>query len=96
MTSVHLPGTGTNEKAPLPESARGLCWGGFLLSWVWALFNRTWIGLLGLVPVLGFFVQVLLLIKGPSGLGPTMIGKVLSISIECSVGGVSPVSFLSC
>lgn len=64
MTFAPHSGNVQNLKAPLPESARGLCWGGFLLSWVWAIFNRTWIGLLGLVPVLGFFIQVLLLIKG--------------------------------
>lgn len=55
---------GSPQKTPLPESARGLCWGGFLLPWLWAIFNRTWIGLLSLVPILGFCIQVLLLFKG--------------------------------
>lgn len=53
-----------NEKPPLPESARGLCWGAFLLSWIWAIFNRTWLGLLCLIPGVGFVMQLVLLFKG--------------------------------
>jgi hypothetical protein len=53
-----------NEKPPLPESARGLCWGAFLLSWIWAIFNRTWLGLLCLIPGVGFVMQFVLLFKG--------------------------------
>lgn len=35
----------------LPEGVRGWSWGAFLLNWIWAVGNSTWIGLLALVPV---------------------------------------------
>jgi len=48
----------------VPETAKGLCWGGFFLTWIWAIFNRTWIGLLCLLPVVGFVMRFVLLFKG--------------------------------
>ena len=48
----------------IPEGVKGWSWGAFLLSWIWAIGNRTWIGLLALVPYIGFFVAVWLGIKG--------------------------------
>lgn len=34
------------------------------MSWIWALFNRTWVGLLALIPYVGFLVAIYLGIKG--------------------------------
>jgi hypothetical protein len=34
----------------LPEGVRGWSWGAFLLNWIWAVGNNTWIGLLALIP----------------------------------------------
>lgn len=48
----------------IPEGVKGWSWGAFLLSWIWALGNRTWIGLLALVPYVGFFVAIWLGVKG--------------------------------
>ena len=48
----------------IPEGVKGWSWGAFLLSWIWAIGNRTWLGLLALVPYVGFFVAVWLGIKG--------------------------------
>lgn len=48
----------------IPEAARGLCWGGFFLNWIWAIGNHTWIGLLALVPVIGVVMPFVLLFKG--------------------------------
>jgi hypothetical protein len=53
-----------NETQGIPEAARGLCWGGFFLTWIWAIFNRSWIGLLCLLPVVGFVMRFVLLFKG--------------------------------
>jgi len=48
----------------LPEGVAGWSWGGFVFSWIWAIGNRTWPGLLGLVPGVGLAVRVLLGMKG--------------------------------
>lgn len=49
---------------PIPEGIRGWSWGAFLLNWIWAIGNNTWIGLLSLVPYLGFIMAVILGFKG--------------------------------
>jgi Tfp pilus assembly protein PilE len=51
-------------KTALPESVRGLCWGGFFLNWIWSIGNKTWIGLLTLVPFVGLVMPFVLLFKG--------------------------------
>ena len=39
-----------NQREELPEHiARQFNWGGFGLSWIWAIGNQTWIGLLALI-----------------------------------------------
>ncbi|PQV64432.1 prepilin-type processing-associated H-X9-DG domain-containing protein [Abditibacterium utsteinense] len=52
------------KNAVLPPELRGFNWGALLLSWVWAIGNKSWIGLLGIVPVIGFFVRFFLGFKG--------------------------------
>lgn len=47
-----------------PESIKGWSWGAFLLSWIWAIGNKTWIGLAALIPYIGFIVAIILGIKG--------------------------------
>lgn len=47
-----------------PEGVKGWSWGAFILSWIWAIGNSTWIGLLALVPYIGFIVAIYLGIKG--------------------------------
>jgi putative copper export protein len=47
-----------------PPGIKGWSWGAFLLSFFWAFGNKTWIGLLALVPYVGFAVSVYLGIKG--------------------------------
>lgn len=53
--------TATTE---IPDGVRGWSWGAFFLNWIWAIGNRTWIGLLALVPYLGFIMMIILGIKG--------------------------------
>lgn len=52
------------SQSPLPPEAAGWCWGGFFLSWIWAIGNSTWIGLLALVPVVNFVMMFVLGAKG--------------------------------
>jgi hypothetical protein len=47
-----------------PDGVAGWSWGAFLWSWIWAISNRTWIGLLALIPYLGFIFAIYLGIKG--------------------------------
>lgn len=61
-TSSNTSGQGKN--AEVPEGIKGWSWGAFCLSWVWALGNRTWIGLLALVPYVGFLMIFVLGFKG--------------------------------
>jgi hypothetical protein len=48
----------------LPDGIRGWSWGAFLLNWIWAIFNKTWLGLLCFVPIVGVAVPFILGFKG--------------------------------
>lgn len=48
----------------LPDGVAGWSWGAFLLPWVWAIGNSTWIGLLALIPYVNIPVMIWLGIKG--------------------------------
>ncbi|WP_341328413.1 zinc ribbon domain-containing protein [Methylotuvimicrobium sp. KM2] len=48
----------------LPEGIKGWSWGAFWLSWVWAIFNKTWIGLMALIPLVNLVMMVILGLKG--------------------------------
>lgn len=48
----------------IPDGVRGWSWGAFLLNWIWAIGNKTWIGLLALVPYVGFIMAIILGFKG--------------------------------
>lgn len=56
--------SGQGKSAVVPEEVKGLAWGAFFWSWIWGLFNRTWIALLVLVPIAGLVVWIMLLFKG--------------------------------
>ncbi len=56
--------SGQGKDIVLPDGVKGWSWGAFLLNWIWAIGNRTWIGLFALTPYLGFIFAVLLGIKG--------------------------------
>lgn len=49
---------------PVPAGIKGWSWGAFFLNWIWAISNKTWIGLFALVPYVGFFMVIILGIKG--------------------------------
>lgn len=48
----------------IPPGVKGWSWGAFLLNWIWAIGNRTWIGLLVLIPYVGFIMAIILGIYG--------------------------------
>ena len=54
-------GGGGAENTVVPDGVKGWSWGAFLLNWIWAIFNRTWIGLLALlIPFVGGFLLAIL------------------------------------
>jgi hypothetical protein len=56
--------SGMGSTAFVPAEVRGWNWGAFLLSWIWSIGNSSWIGLLALVPYVGFIMSIILGIKG--------------------------------
>lgn len=48
----------------VPEGIGGWNWGAFFLNWIWAIGNKSWIGLLALVPGLGLIMGIILGLKG--------------------------------
>lgn len=53
-----------SEEVNIPEGVKGWSWGGFLWGWVWAIGNKTWIGLLALVPYIGLIMNIILGVHG--------------------------------
>ncbi len=69
QASLDLPSAGENNSGGgsgiiPPDGVKGWSWGALLLSWIWAVSNRVWIGLLCLIPYVGFLVAIYLGIKG--------------------------------
>ncbi len=56
--------SGQGSSAVLPREIRGWNWGAFLLSWIWSIGNSVWIGLLALIPYVGFIMAIVLGVKG--------------------------------
>jgi hypothetical protein len=59
VNSYSVPATDS-----IPDEIKGWSWGGFLWSWIWAVGNNTWIGLLALVPGLSLIMSIVLGVKG--------------------------------
>ncbi len=56
--------TTTTSTAEIPDGVKGWSWGAFLLNWIWAIGNKTWIGLIALIPYVGFIMAIVLGFKG--------------------------------
>lgn len=52
------------DKEEVPEGVKGWSWGAFLLNWIWAIGNRTWVGVLAVIPYVGFIIAIILGFKG--------------------------------
>lgn len=57
-------GAGATAVVPPEVEAMGWSWGGFGLNWIWAIANKTWIGLLALIPCVNLFIAIWLGISG--------------------------------
>ena len=56
--------SGGGSSITLPPGIKGWSWGAFLLNWIWAIGNRVWIGLLSIVPYVGFIIAIYIGFKG--------------------------------
>lgn len=56
--------SGQGAKSVLPSELRYWNWGAFFLNWIWAIGNSVWIGLLALIPYVGFIMSFVLGAKG--------------------------------
>jgi hypothetical protein len=56
--------SGGGSSIDIPPGVKGWSWGAFLLNWIWAVSHKTWIGLLCLVPYIGFIFSIYLGLKG--------------------------------
>jgi len=56
--------SGQGKGAAIPEGVKGWSWGAFLLNWIWAIGNKTWIGLLALIPYVNLVMVFVLGFKG--------------------------------
>jgi hypothetical protein len=52
------------QQTTLPPGVAGWSWGACLLSWVWAIGNKVWIGLLALLPFVNIVMFFVLGFKG--------------------------------
>ena len=55
---------GAAASPDVQEELRKWNWGAFLLTWIWGIGNRVWIGLLALIPIVGLVMMFVLAIKG--------------------------------
>ena len=56
--------SGMGTATEYPDGIKGWSWGAFLLNWIWAIGNKTWIGLIALIPYVGFIMAIVLGFKG--------------------------------
>lgn len=56
--------SGMGKVDTLPDGVAGWSWGAFFLNWIWSLGNRTWIGLIALIPYIGLIMAFVLGFKG--------------------------------
>ena len=63
-SSFPINTSGLGASYSMPEGVKGWSWGAFAWGWVWAVANRSHIGLLCLVPYLGIFMKFYLGVKG--------------------------------
>jgi hypothetical protein len=65
FTQISLSNTsGGGKGAAIPEGITGWSWGAFFLNWIWAIGNRTWVGLFAIIPYVGFVMAIVLGVKG--------------------------------
>ncbi|HAZ46301.1 MAG TPA: serine/threonine protein kinase, partial [Cyanobacteria bacterium UBA11371] len=53
-----------DESIAIPDEIKGWNWGAFLMPWLWPFTNKVWIGLLCLMPYVGWIMGFVLGAKG--------------------------------
>lgn len=56
--------SGLGEKSEVPAEVIKWSWGAFFLTGIWGLGNRTYVALLGFVPILNIIMMVVLGFQG--------------------------------
>jgi hypothetical protein len=56
--------SGSGPMARLPAELQGMNFGAFFATPLWAIFNQSYLGLLCLVPAIGWIIPFILLFKG--------------------------------
>ena len=56
--------SGNGGGARIPEEIERWNWGAFFWTWIWAVFNRVWLGLAALLPVGNLIMPFVLGAKG--------------------------------
>ncbi len=56
--------SGQGKNSVIPDGVKGWSWGAFMFNWIWAIGNKTWIGLLCMLPYIGFIFAFVLGFKG--------------------------------
>lgn len=56
--------SGRGQFTVVPEEIKKWSWSGFILSWIWGLFNGVYISLLALIPFVNIPVAIYLGLKG--------------------------------
>jgi hypothetical protein len=56
--------SGMGKTVPIPDGVTGWSWGAFLLNRICTIFNKTWIGLVCLIPYIGIIMSIVLGFKG--------------------------------
>ena len=64
QASSDLNNSGGGSSVVPPPGVKGWSWGAFMLNWIWAIPNKTWIGLLCMIPYIGVIFAIYLGIKG--------------------------------
>lgn len=64
LSIAWTPAAANGTADAIPPGIKGWSWGAFLLNIIWAIANRTWIGLLMFVPYLWFVMPFVLGYKG--------------------------------
>src|SRR5919202_6961954 len=53
-----------DASVPVPDEIKGWNWGAFLMPYLWPFTNKVWIGLIALVPQVGWLMVIALGVKG--------------------------------
>ena len=56
--------SGQGETADVPREIIRWNWGAFFLNWIWGIRNKTYIAFFCVLPIIGFFMMIVLGMRG--------------------------------